>query len=594
MQMKLEQWCHDFEAYLPHSPLRADQTLQTSVSQDVRQNLEKVALDLEKIQKNIFTTLRVALIGEVKAGKSTLINALVGYAVSPTDMLEATSVIWEIGYAPTDSTLIHFKNGDRREVEHRQVMSIVGTELESLAQAHRIEKIAIKTKHHNLKNLLLIDSPGLATITAQNAALTKNIIIETDVVVWVVNGNHLGQIDIFEDIVSIAHLGKPIVAVINKIDEVDEDYEALIEYLDGTAGDYLQHIFALSAFKALPDNHDSRDNSDETYTALFKEFTAYLQTQVDAKAQTVKIDSLQDSCEALVRRELIAHQSIIRQTREKIEAYDDYQDDLRRDKARIEKSLTLELEQQYNELLKNNAFEQDIKNYMMTTSTIAEADLLPIMHRYNDPIKTKIEDSYNKNVKKAFEVNSHQIVDRFKRFQALESQYMQATMEQHGIYDSVQGLASSAVEAYDNVATVKDSAVKGGMVFGAAGTALAGYAAVLGANASAITLGAALSAVALPLAVAGLAGGAAYGFFKMKDKKANELKLQVHNTMKQMADSNKQSLIDGITHGLEMNFREMEERYIETICAGKSLNQQHKLLQSATDYIDGLHTFIRN
>lgn len=48
------------------------------------------------------------------------------------------------------------------------------------------------------------------------------------------------------------------------------------------------------------------------------------------------------------------------------------------------------------------------------------------------------------------------------------------------------------------------------------------------------------------------------------------------------------------THGLEMNFREMEERYIETICAGKSLNRQHKLLQSATDYIDGLHTFIRN
>ncbi len=120
------------------------------------------------------------------------------------------------------------------------------------------------------------------------------------------------------------------------------------------------------------------------------------------------------------------------------------------------------------------------------------------------------------------------------------------------------------------------------------------HAAVLGANASAITLGAALSAVALPLAVAGLAGGAAYGFFKMKDKKANELKLQVHNTMKKMVDSNKQSLVDGITHGLEMNFREMEERYIETICAGKSLNQQHKLLQSATDYIDGLHTFIRN
>lgn len=580
MQIKLEQWCHDFENYLQQSPIRIESELSTMISRDALQNIQKVELDLVRIQKNIFTTLRVALIGEVKAGKSTLINALVGYTVSPTDMLEATSVIWEIGYDAIDSTVVQFVDGDFKEVEHQHVMSIVGTEAESLQQAKKIEKIIVKTHKHKLRNLLLLDSPGLATITQQNSALTKNIVIETDLVVWVVNGNHLGQADIAEDIVSIAHLGKPIIAVINKVDEVDEDPEALIEYLDSTSGDYLQQIFALSAFKAVEGNNTAVDNQ---YVALFKDFTDYLQVKVDDKAKTVKQDSVQDSCEALARRELIVHQSIIRQTREKIEAYDDCRDDLRRDKSRIEKSLTLELDKKYNDLLKDKSFEQDIKTCLSNTPSVSENGLLPILSQYNDPISIQIKKTYDKNVSEAFEVNSSQIINRFKRFQMIESQKMRHDMESHGLSYNV-----------DDSNDVKDFAIKGGAVLGAGGAAFAGYAAILGANASAITVGAALSAVALPLVAVGIAAGAVYGFFKMQDKKENALNLQVHNIVKQMIEENKQSLIDGINNGLEANFHEMEDYYIETICAGQNLNQQKKLLQNLEDYNNGLHAFLKN
>lgn len=580
MQIKLEQWCHDFENYLQQSPIRIESELSTMISRDALQNIQKVELDLVRIQKNIFTTLRVALIGEVKAGKSTLINALVGYTVSPTDMLEATSVIWEIGYDAIDSTVVQFVDGDFKEVEHQHVMSIVGTEAESLQQAKKIEKIIVKTHKHKLRNLLLLDSPGLATITQQNSALTKNIVIETDLVVWVVNGNHLGQADIAEDIVSIAHLGKPIIAVINKVDEVDEDPEALIEYLDSTSGDYLQQIFALSAFKAVEGNNTAVDNQ---YVALFKDFTDYLQVKVDDKAKTVKQDSVQDSCEALARRELIVHQSIIRQTREKIEAYDDYRDDLRRDKSRIEKSLTLELDKKYNDLLKDKSFEQDIKTCLSNTPSVSENGLLPILSQYNDPISIQIKKTYDKNVSEAFEVNSSQIINRFKRFQMIESQKMRHDMESHGLSYNV-----------DDSNDVKDFAIKGGAVLGAGGAAFAGYAAILGANASAITVGAALSAVALPLVAVGIAAGAVYGFFKMQDKKENALNLQVHNIVKQMIEENKQSLIDGINNGLEANFHEMEDYYIETICVGQNLNQQKKLLQNLEDYNNGLHAFLKN
>lgn len=583
MQIKLEQWCNDFTDYLQQSPVRAEDSVPNMISQDALKNIKKVEIDLVKIQKNILTILRVALIGEVKAGKSTLINALVGYKVSPTDMLEATSVIWEVGYDATDSTAIQFMDGEYRNVEHQQVMSIVGTAAESLQQAKRIEKIIVKSHQHKFKNLLLLDSPGLATVTQQNSALTKSIALETDLVVWVVNGNHLGQADIAEDIISIAHLGKPIIAVINKIDEIDEDPDELIEYLDSTSGDYLQQIFALSAFHVIEGNNTATDNN---YQTLFNNFTDYLQIKVDDKAKTIKQDSVRDSCEALARRELIVHQSIIRQTREKIEAYDDYRDDLRRDKARIDKSLTLEMDKKYNELLKNKSFEQELKGYISNTNMPIDSELSAIMHRYNDPIKKSIEQNYDKSVSNAFEINSSQITDRFKRFQILENRKMKDDMESHGIsyYDY-----SSA----DNT-DIKDFAIKGGTVLGAGGTALAGYAAILGANASVVTVGAALSAVALPLVAVGVAAGAAYGFFKMKDKKENALSLQIHTMMKQMVDNNKQILTDTIQTGLEKNFREMEDYYIDTFCSGQGLNQQKKLLQHLENYNSGLYVFLKN
>ena len=583
MQIKLEQWCNDLSDYLQQSPIRADSSTHNMISQDAIQNIQKVETDLIKIKKNILITLRVALIGEVKAGKSTLMNALVGYQVSPTDMLEATSVIWEVGYDPIDSTVIQFAEGECKNVEHEQVMSIVGTETESLEQAKKIEKIIVKSYQHKFKNLLLLDTPGLATITQQNSALTKSIALETDLVVWVVNGNHLGQADIAEDIISIAHLGKPIIAVINKIDEINEDPDELLEYLDSTSGDYLQHIFALSASKVIEYNGTITDSH---YHALFNDFTDYLQLKVNDKAKTVKQDSVRDSCEALARRELIVHQSIIRQTREKIEAYDDYRDDLRRDEVRIEKSLILDMDKRYNNLLKDKSFEQELKMYLSTTSTPIDSELSAIMHRYNDPIRSGIEQNYDRSVRSAFEINASEIINRFKRFQILESQQMIEDMESHGILYSDYSRA-------DNT-DVKDFAIKGGTVLGAGGTALAGYAAILGANASVVTVGAALSAVALPLAAVGIAAGAAYGFFKMKDKKENALNLQIHMIMKQMVDSNKQSLVDNIQTGLEKSFREMDDYYIDTFCSGQSLNQQKKLLQHLEDYNDGLYAFLRS
>ena len=48
---------------------------------------------LERFRERLGTPLRVALVGRVNAGKSTLVNALVGQRVAPTNETECTQVV---------------------------------------------------------------------------------------------------------------------------------------------------------------------------------------------------------------------------------------------------------------------------------------------------------------------------------------------------------------------------------------------------------------------------------------------------------------------------------------------------------------------
>lgn len=58
---------------------------------------------------------RVAVIGEFKKGKSSLINALLGSEVLPTDILPMTASINRVVYGEKKSITIHYKSGTTEE-----------------------------------------------------------------------------------------------------------------------------------------------------------------------------------------------------------------------------------------------------------------------------------------------------------------------------------------------------------------------------------------------------------------------------------------------------------------------------------------------
>ena len=147
---------------------------------DVRQLLESAKAvvttpeqvgELVAARARLDGPLRVAIAGKVKAGKSTLLNALVGEQMAPTDAGECTRIVtW---YCQSHRYLVeaHTSSGTSRELAYqlengRLTIDLGGTGPEE------IERLVVSWPSAKLHDLTLIDTPGLASLSSDVSART--------------------------------------------------------------------------------------------------------------------------------------------------------------------------------------------------------------------------------------------------------------------------------------------------------------------------------------------------------------------------------------------------------------------------------------
>ncbi|WP_273352343.1 GTPase [Corynebacterium resistens] len=116
---------------------------------------------------------RVAVVGRLKSGKSTLVNALTENKIAATDALECTM------------TVSIYRNGApaRAEVRghHGQVERIPlsdGPLTQLPMPLNEVDYIDQYLPNARLERLTLIDTPGTATLTVENEARTKRVLVE--------------------------------------------------------------------------------------------------------------------------------------------------------------------------------------------------------------------------------------------------------------------------------------------------------------------------------------------------------------------------------------------------------------------------------
>lgn len=68
--------------------------------------------ELERIGHRLNQPMRIALAGTLKAGKSTLVNALVGDDIAPTDATEATRIVTWFHHGPTPKVTANHRGDD--------------------------------------------------------------------------------------------------------------------------------------------------------------------------------------------------------------------------------------------------------------------------------------------------------------------------------------------------------------------------------------------------------------------------------------------------------------------------------------------------
>ena len=114
--------------------------------------------ELTALRTSLTEPLRVAVVGRVSTGKSTLVNALIGRRVAPTAAGECTQLV----------TWYRFGAPDRAELVLRDGSTVPlpfdGSLPETVAvDPVRIERIEVRLQSGPLRNLTLIDS-GVARV----------------------------------------------------------------------------------------------------------------------------------------------------------------------------------------------------------------------------------------------------------------------------------------------------------------------------------------------------------------------------------------------------------------------------------------------
>lgn len=155
-------------------PGRAASLLQAALEQTRGSpSLARVHAALETALSHVGQPMRVAVVGRIKAGKSTLLNALLGEELLAAGTEELTFNVNRLRHAVAPSLLVHFKDG--RPSEHRdpgELEALTRRCEENLAFLSSIRCIDVSHPNPILRAFDLIDTPGLRSFFAEDARNT--------------------------------------------------------------------------------------------------------------------------------------------------------------------------------------------------------------------------------------------------------------------------------------------------------------------------------------------------------------------------------------------------------------------------------------
>lgn len=457
-------------------------------------------------------TFSVAIVGEFKRGKSTLINALLEKDVLPTDVVPTTATINKVAYSVTPFVRIEYNDGKTEDIEIDKLNDYVTKLTPESEQIARTVKIATVYYPVNYcKNgVTIIDTPGLNDDEAMTN-VTLSVLPQIDAAIMVMMaGSPFSQYecDFLENKVITSDLGR-VLFVVTGIDLYDEDdaqkilnvirkriTESILTKAKKTYGEGSKeyeayqrklgniHIYGLSAKKAL--KAKQKGDPDMLAKSRFPEFETalerFLTEDRGAVMLNVPISRIKTSAIELVKAAQLRENALAMQKEEFNAKYEEAMREIERIRGERQsefKRINEAAEQTYRDLM------PAIRDYWPSIEQAADNAIdtyfIASANELKGAAAQETQEAMTKAVKEAMSRASQEIMERIQAniSNALASEAERLSDFENRFYEATEGIqnlfVSAANEDKGSGANMLLSIAVESFVFMGLGGALMGY-----------------------------------------------------------------------------------------------------------------------
>lgn len=204
--------------------------------------------------------LSVAVLGQFKAGKSSLLNGLIGEDVLPVQAVPATAVVTEVRFGPTARVDVTRTDGTRLTISREDLADWV-TEEGNPGNAKGVERVTVDSPTlDDLVRLVLVDTPGTGSSIEHNTRTSREWLPHVQAAIVAIS---VTQPLAAEDLALIAAVRRHtprLIVVLTKVDLVsDEELPHVVEHVHARLRDHLSEVPTLLTFSVAPGHLERRE-----------------------------------------------------------------------------------------------------------------------------------------------------------------------------------------------------------------------------------------------------------------------------------------------------------------------------------------------
>lgn len=499
-----------------------------------------------------FSMPRVFLMGEFKAGKSSLVNTILKKNYAPIDILEMTSWVSKFWSSDSDYCKINFNDNTSAYPNLFEFLTNCQNRNYEADYFKKIKTVEIGIKDLE-NNYIIIDTPGFGSINFANEKKLIELLYEADIILFTIDAESIGSMKEAAIINEYIKKGIPYFVVITKIDLIENqsEVEEIKNFVHREYNAEYDKIYAVSFDRTCKYNEiNMLENKLYDYAQNFNS-----DSRLETEYGFLKIisDRLILFFNDVEKAILDIHQ--------RIEKFNSYIDAL---SSTIGKSIQLEIEEYAKKILLQNKRQKLIVNLSAILSknkgSISEEEILNVLQENLG--KDFLEYAYKKINIELLKIMKQHWVSYLEEIEIKSSNVFEGLLGNKNITD-ITGDSISKVGDYD---ILIDQLTKKTFARGMKGTlgfagVLTAYAAWFGPAAASVTLPMALTGVGIPLAVigAGISGLMAY-------KKRNQMKDMIDSYAAGILDNIVVKIVDSVMKpNFEKVIKSLNNNFVDTI-----------------------------